>query len=61
MTPQAMSWEGTLRKSFLMIGSVNVTVDVFFLDPGCRESNDFLKGLEGKKVKLVIEEVGQDV
>lgn len=59
MTPQAMSWEGTLRKSFLMIGSVNVTVDVSFLDPGCRESNDFLKGLEGQKVKITIEELPQ--
>lgn len=53
--PNAMSWTGTLRKSFLMMGSVNLTVDVFGLDPSCRESNDFLRALDHQGVKITIE------
>jgi hypothetical protein len=50
------AWEGTLEASFQMMGRVSLGVN---LDgyPDVRDSNTFLEGLRGKRVRVLVQEV----
>lgn len=53
-----MAWTGTLQSSFQMMGRISLSL---LLDgyPEGGESNKFLEDLKGKKVHVLISEVGK--
>ncbi len=52
-----MKWEGPLMTSFQMMGSLHFSMGLEGY-PDQRETNVFLEGMKGKKVRVTVEVIG---